>query len=540
VLDSLQLAIAQAGIADETQILVIDDGSSDDSAEVARVRGVEVERHPQNRGKGAALKLGLRRAQERGVPLMVTLDADGQHPPHEAVRLFQSDAPEASFVVGTRDLTRAGAPRANQLSNAFSNRVLSLFAGQTLLDTQTGLRRYPVQATLGLNSPADGFAFEADVLLRAARRGYQIVHILAEVLYPETRTSHFKKVLDPIRIVSTVVRTALTVRSPRGGKSKLLSGAPLIIGLTPAGQPPPLLEAFISACSEAAEPRICAYATPNERPQVEVSWQDDLSKASIRATDSASSAGSEARTISFSAQDPESERFRAAGYAVGTWLALERSPGADTATPAPPLVEPPAAPLAAPLEPDSQRPVKQAQPQGPPLALLDVAAGIGTGYDGGIRVGPEIGLVFLKLLGPVDLAFRGSADYVPPTALSGSHVSGYFWTVGVYAGASTTQGPWTISAEAGPFLEGMGLGGPGLYSSTHLVGGGRAFFATRYAITRGFLLLGGVEMGLRTGTTTVTIDGQNALSLPPLFATARLGISVAFNPKANRTKDASR
>src|SRR5690606_32366526 len=102
---------------------------------------------------------------------IVTVDADDQHPTAEAIRLLRHPAPAGALVLAVRDMQAAGAPLPNRLSNAFSNRVLSLFGGQRLLDTQCGLRRYPVAETLALGADHPGYAFESELVLRAARRG---------------------------------------------------------------------------------------------------------------------------------------------------------------------------------------------------------------------------------------------------------------------------------------------------------------------------------------------------------------------------------
>lgn len=193
--------------------LVVDDGSSDETGVRAREAGAHVLRHEQNRGKGAALRTGLAWAAERGIPTLVSLDADGQHPPYEAVKLLLHSAPPEALVLGVRDLVRAGAPRPNQLSNRFSNWVLSGYARTRLFDTQCGLRRYPVAETLLLAPQDDGYAFEAEVILRAARTKRPIAQVPVEVLYPpeELRVSHFHAVRDPARIVKRVVQTVFAV-----------------------------------------------------------------------------------------------------------------------------------------------------------------------------------------------------------------------------------------------------------------------------------------------------------------------------------------
>ncbi|HMA93201.1 MAG TPA: glycosyltransferase family 2 protein [Polyangiaceae bacterium] len=190
-------------------ILVVDDGSTDDTLGMARAAGVECVRHPENRGKGAALHTGLEWAHSHGFTVMVSADADGQHPGSEILRLVDLAAPANALILGVRDLAGSGAPRANQFSNTISNRFLSLFTGQRLLDTQCGLRRYPVKETLALGCKDPGYAFEAEVILRAVRANLPIVQVPIQVRYPAgpERISHFRVARDPMRIVCRVVAT---------------------------------------------------------------------------------------------------------------------------------------------------------------------------------------------------------------------------------------------------------------------------------------------------------------------------------------------
>ncbi len=195
-------------------VIVVDDGSTDDTGRVARQRGAEVVRHERNRGKGAALLTGLALAARRGFTQAVSVDADGQHPaPSAHAVLHGSDDPRA-LVLGVRNLERDGAPSSNRFGNDVSNFFLSHFAGIKLRDTQCGLRRYPVRETLEMGARARGYAFEAEIVLRALSRGLPVIEVPIDVVYPapEQSRSHFRRVLDPTRIVFTVVRTVLELR----------------------------------------------------------------------------------------------------------------------------------------------------------------------------------------------------------------------------------------------------------------------------------------------------------------------------------------
>lgn len=188
-------------------VIVVDDGSRDATAEVAREEGALVICHGGNRGKGAALRSGMVVASELGFEAVVTLDADGQHPVDEAVRVARF-GPSNSLVLGVRDLAGAGAPRANRFSNGISNFFLSRFTARDLRDTQCGLRRYPLASTLALDARSNGYAFEAEVLLLAVRAGIPIVEVPIGVIYDrDHRTTHFHSVRDPARIIARVLLT---------------------------------------------------------------------------------------------------------------------------------------------------------------------------------------------------------------------------------------------------------------------------------------------------------------------------------------------
>jgi len=195
-------------------VVVVDDGSSDGTGDVARAQGAQVVRHARNLGKGAAIRTGLREAlrREHGVALVV--DADGQHPVASARAVLEGSDDPAALVLGVRDLVRDGAPRANRFGNGVSNFFLSTFARRPLHDTQCGLRRYPVAATLDLGSRSSGFAFEAEVILRALAAGMLVIEVPIDVVYPagSRSLSHFRVVTDPARIVGTVVATVVDLR----------------------------------------------------------------------------------------------------------------------------------------------------------------------------------------------------------------------------------------------------------------------------------------------------------------------------------------
>lgn len=207
VVDDLRVALGMT-------VIVVDDGSTDATGSVAQAHGATVVRHERNLGKGAAILTGLREASRTGASVAVTVDADGQHPGASARSVLFARADPRALVLGVRDLVRDGAPASNRFGNGVSNVFLSLFTGRRLRDTQCGLRRYPVREALALGARARGYAFEAEILLRAVAAGLPLIEVPIIAFYPprHERRSHSRSVRDPTRIVGTVVRTVLELK----------------------------------------------------------------------------------------------------------------------------------------------------------------------------------------------------------------------------------------------------------------------------------------------------------------------------------------
>ncbi len=191
------------------RVLVVDDGSADDTAARAGAAGADVVRLPVNQGKGAALTAGLRRLAAAGVARALTLDADGQHLPDQIpVLLAASDEAPGAIVVGVRRKAGQEIRRINLIGNAIADFFMRRIAGRSLPDTQSGFRVYPVAATLALGTQGTRYDFETEVLLRAARRGMDVRGVEVAVYYPPVaeRVSHYRPWVDTWRIIRTVLR----------------------------------------------------------------------------------------------------------------------------------------------------------------------------------------------------------------------------------------------------------------------------------------------------------------------------------------------
>lgn len=189
-------------------VVVIDDGSSDTTGEVARAVGAVVLRHDVNRGKGGALKTGFAWALENGFDAVITLDADGQHLPGEIPKFLA--AGEADLVIGGRDhLFMHMLPR-RRTANRFSAWCISKCAGVRVPDSQSGFRRYSANLIRSVHLHTDGFDMESEVIVLAGKRGFRIVTIPIDLGFVDgVSTSHYKPMMDSLRIAWTVMRARL-------------------------------------------------------------------------------------------------------------------------------------------------------------------------------------------------------------------------------------------------------------------------------------------------------------------------------------------
>jgi glycosyltransferase involved in cell wall biosynthesis len=187
-------------------VLVIDDGSSDGTAEAANAAGAEVHSFPENRGKGAALSAAFAILFSRGFTAVVTLDADGQHLPEEIPRLL-AVASDADLVLGTRDHLFAEMGTVRRFSNRLSSRAISWAAGQPISDVQTGFRLYTRELIARTGFPETGFEAESAVVVRAVRRGLRVTATPIRLGKADGRgTSHYRPIPDSLRIATGVLR----------------------------------------------------------------------------------------------------------------------------------------------------------------------------------------------------------------------------------------------------------------------------------------------------------------------------------------------
>src|ERR1039457_1363292 len=184
------------------KVVVIDDGSSDGTAEVARAAGAICLASQPNCGKGSALRTGISFARAQDFTHVITLDGDGQHLPEDIpVMLRVAEETGADLVIGARSFDRARMPRARYYSNTVGSRLTSALVGQEIRDSQCGFRVFRLDKLCAIELRSLRYEFEMEVLIKMARSGCTIAHAPIRMVYDNGQArSKMKPVRDTVRI----------------------------------------------------------------------------------------------------------------------------------------------------------------------------------------------------------------------------------------------------------------------------------------------------------------------------------------------------
>ncbi|MGB5217451.1 MAG: glycosyltransferase family 2 protein [Smithella sp.] len=195
-------------------VFVVDDGSTDNTyAQIKETAGIQILRHEQNQGKGAAILTGFN-AASAVADWAITIDADGQHYPQDARNLIKAIPKKIRpIVVGAREgMTGKHVPWTSSFGRKFSNFWVRTSGGPAITDSQSGFRIYPLPEALNLKTKARRFQFEVEILVQAKRNSIPVIEAPIRVHYnPEGgRISHFRPFVDFLRNSSTFTRLIFT------------------------------------------------------------------------------------------------------------------------------------------------------------------------------------------------------------------------------------------------------------------------------------------------------------------------------------------
>lgn len=221
-------------------VIVVDDGSKDATVAVLADLPVHLVRQPRRMGKGAALRAGFSRACALGVQGVMTMDGDGQHDAQDFPRLLAAaNRYPQSLIIAARLRNRQAQPWVRRMGNALGDWGVSWACGRQLVDSQSGQRFYPRAVFSLQQAQADGFVYEAQVLIRAARQLHlPIVIVPIAACYPDQqqtvmmRKSHFRLLRDLLKITGYVAGEILR-RGHLWREYRRVAAHPLIIAEGP-------------------------------------------------------------------------------------------------------------------------------------------------------------------------------------------------------------------------------------------------------------------------------------------------------------------
>lgn len=185
-------------------VLVVDDGSSDRTAERARAAGARVVVHSENQGKGPAIRSGLAVLLGQAFTHVLMLDADGQHDPEDSPR-FLAAASEADLVLGNRLWKPEAIPARRFWTNFVGTRALQLMTGFPLEDSQCGFRVVAASHLRRMGLVGNRYSVDTEILVRAGKLRARFAHVPVRVIY-EGAVSHYRPIFDTVHIVLSAVR----------------------------------------------------------------------------------------------------------------------------------------------------------------------------------------------------------------------------------------------------------------------------------------------------------------------------------------------
>ena len=193
------------------KVVVVDDGSTDDTALIAESLGAHVVRHDENKGYGAAIRSCFSAARDLVADVLVTLDGDGQHDPEQIPKVIEPIlSGESDVVVGSRfhGSGREEIPRYRIAGMRMVNEATNRIAKQKVTDTQSGFRAYSKRAIDSIKVYETGMGVTSEIDVRSGDVGLRVVEVPIQVAYSGLDSSSQNPLMHGLEIVSTILRIA--------------------------------------------------------------------------------------------------------------------------------------------------------------------------------------------------------------------------------------------------------------------------------------------------------------------------------------------
>lgn len=192
----------------ELAVLIVNDGSTDGTANIISKHKTMCIVHSENQGKGASLKSAFRFAQKNGYDWVITMDGDGQHPAksiEEFLTAIRQD--NADLILGNRIARKGMMPIHRQMSNAITSVLVSLCAGSFRVhDSQCGFRAVRMQSMKPAHYSENGFQFESEMILRMGKCGYRFSEVPIETVYGKEKSS-INVFYDTIKFAALILKS---------------------------------------------------------------------------------------------------------------------------------------------------------------------------------------------------------------------------------------------------------------------------------------------------------------------------------------------
>ena len=192
------------------EVIVVDDGSTDNTARVAELAGATVIRHAKNRGKGTAIQSILAEAKKRNPDILVLLDADSQHDPNEIPVLIKPISEGFDLVIGSREAQKDKTPRYRRIGQKVLLRSTRLASKTNISDSESGFRALSPKAINELDLKAPGFAIESEMITHAADKNFKITEVPISNIYTKDGST-----LNPVRHGMGVLNRIIVMISHR-------------------------------------------------------------------------------------------------------------------------------------------------------------------------------------------------------------------------------------------------------------------------------------------------------------------------------------
>ena len=194
--------VVERALQHVAEVVVIDDGSVDGTADIARTAGATCLQLPKNQGKASALRAGIAYAREHNFTHVITLDGDGQHLPEDIpVIIRAAEETGADLIIGARSFDRALMPGPRYFSNVFGSRLASALVGCEIRDSQSGFRLFRLDKLDAAKLRSRYYELEMEILIKMARSGRTIAHAPIRSVYDDGHArSKMKPVRDTVRV----------------------------------------------------------------------------------------------------------------------------------------------------------------------------------------------------------------------------------------------------------------------------------------------------------------------------------------------------